>query len=148
MVDAHSLACHTCRNTRVHQPRSQHDRPHGNAAAAASGDSGKSAACLTPERLIVASASGGALLLCVQLMPELRVDFLEGFGELYTPTCPRHAAEPPFLEVPVRAESGASQSRSPTLNGQEKGPGFARLGDWRTPRPGICGATPGGLNPL
>ena len=44
----------------------------------------------------------------VQPISQLRVGLLEGFGELYSPTCPRHAAEPPFLEVPVRTESGAS----------------------------------------
>jgi hypothetical protein len=46
-----------------------------------------------------ASASAGALCF-VQPMSELRVAFLEGFGELCSPTCPRQAAEPPFWEAP------------------------------------------------
>jgi hypothetical protein len=49
------------------------------------------------------------LALCfVQPMSELRVAFLEGFGELCSPTCPRQAAEPPFWEAPVGVKSGAS----------------------------------------
>ena len=54
-----------------------------------------------------ASASAGALCF-VQPMSELRVAFLEGFGELCFPTCPRQAAEPPFWEAPVGVKSGAS----------------------------------------
>ena len=41
-------------------------------------------------------------------MPELRVASSEGSAWLKSPTCPRQAAEPPFLEAPIRAEYGAS----------------------------------------
>ena len=53
-----------------------------------------------------ASASGA--LCFVQPMSELCVAFLEGFGELCSPTCPRQAAEPPFWEAPAGVKSGAS----------------------------------------
>ena len=46
--------------------------------------------------------------MCATKCPNCALVFLEGFGELFSPTCPRHAAEPPLLEVPAHAESGAS----------------------------------------
>jgi hypothetical protein len=49
-----------------------------------------------------------APLCFVQPMSELCVAFLEGFGELCSPRCPRQAAEPPFLEAPAGVKSGAS----------------------------------------